>query len=415
MPGRAVIIGGGAIGVASAYFLHHTGWQVTVVDRGEIGRGCSYGNACLITPAHSHPLPGPGVMQQGVRWLFRADSPLYVKPRLDPAFLRWAWQFRRFCTRDASERSARALLALSRMSLDLFEDLARAPGPSFFFQRKGLLHVYLTDDAITEARREQEAFKQAGFDARLLSGQETLDLEPALSPHVRGGVHITGEAHGHSFEFVRSLAARLEPRGVRLLTRRAVSGITARGGRIEGVALASPAEHLPADLVVLAAGAWTPALAASLNISIPMQPAKGYSCTVNAYPGSPALPVYISGTRVVITPIGDRLRFGGTLELAGFDERLDETRYRAVVAAATRALNDRLEMKQEESWFGYRPVTPDGLPIIARAAGVDGLIVAAGHAMLGFTQAPGTGKLVAELANGDQPSVPLEPFRLNRF
>jgi len=171
----------------------------------------------------------------------------------------------------------------------------------------------------------------------------------------------------------------------------------------------------PVRITVLAAGAWTPALATSLGIDIPLQPAKGYSCTIDAFPGSPTMPVFVPGRRVAITPIGDRLRFGGTLELAGFADTLDATRYRAVIEAARLVLGDRLQMKNEEAWFGYRPVTPDGLPVIARAPGIDGLIVAAGHAMLGFTQSPATGKLVAELANGQTPSVPLEPFRLDRF
>jgi len=410
---QAVVIGGGAVGVASAYFLHQTGWQVTVVDRGEIGRGCSYGNACLITPAHSHPLPGPGVMGQAVRWMMRRDSPVYIKPRLDPAFLRWAWRFRGFCTRDAAARGSGALRALSRMSIDLFEELGRTPDPGFFYQRKGLLHVYVSDDGFAAARDEQQALVHEGFEARVLSRSETLDLEPALSSDVRGGLYIAGDAHGHSYDFVRALAARIAQRGARLLTGRPVSQVVTDGGRVRRVAI--DGEQLPADLVVLAAGAWTPTLAASLGIDIPVQPAKGYSCTVDAFPGSPAMPLFVPAKRVAITPIGDRLRFGGTLELSGFAAGLDATRYRAVIEAARLVLGDRLQLKNEEAWFGYRPVTPDGLPIIDRARGVDGLIVAAGHAMLGFTQSPATGKLVAELANGQTPSVPLEPFRLDRF
>jgi D-amino-acid dehydrogenase len=416
---QAVVIGGGAVGVASAYYLHQTGWQVTVVDRGEIGRGASYGNACLITPAHSHPLPGPGVLAQGIRWMLRRDSPLYVKPRLDPAFLRWAWRFRSFCTSDAAARGSDALRALSRMSLELFEELGHAPDPGFFYRRKGLLHVYLDDDAAAAARREREALAREGFDARVLSQSETLALEPSLNPVVRAGVFIEGDAHGHSYDFVQSLARRIAQRGARLLTGRAVSRIVAGGGRVRGVAIdgaaAGGGEELPADLVVLAAGAWTPAIAATVGVSIPVQPAKGYSCTIDAFPGAPAIPVFVPGKRVAITPIGDRLRFGGTLELAGFADGLDATRYRAVIEVARLVLGDRLQMKNEEAWFGYRPVTPDGLPVIARAPRVDGLIVAAGHAMLGFTQSPATGKLVAELANGQPSSVPLEPFRLDRF
>lgn len=414
MARRAVVIGGGAIGVASAHYLYHSGWEVTLVERGEIGHGCSYGNACLIVPSHSHPLPGPGVIRQAIRWMAQKDSPFYVRPRLDPGLLRWAWQFRRFCRPEAAERGFHALLALSRASLELFEELARS-GLDFFYQRKGLLHVYLSDAGVDGAGREQETLERVGFRARLLSRQETLELEPALGPRVRGGLFIEGEAHGHSYGYVRALAAGLEKAGVRLLSHRAVSRILVEQRRVDRVVTASPEEEIPADLVVLAAGAWTPALAAPLGIRIPLQPAKGYSSTIDSYPGSPALPILIHEKRVIVTPLGGRLRFGGTLELAGHDLGLDATRYRAVVNAARSILNEPFELKNEEAWCGLRPVTPDGLPIIDRAPGIEGLIVATGHAMLGFTQSPITGKLVAELANGQAPSVPLAPFRLDRF
>ncbi|MBI2878486.1 MAG: FAD-dependent oxidoreductase [Candidatus Rokubacteria bacterium] len=412
---RAVVIGGGAIGVASAHYLEGTGWEVTLLDRGEIGRGCSYGNSCLIVPSHSHPIPGPGVLGQALRWMLRRDSPFYVRPRLDPGLLRWAWQFRGFCRPEAAARGFEALLALSRASLPLFEELARTPGIDFFYQRKGLLHVYLSDRGAAGARHEQEVLERAGFRVRLLSGPETLEFEPALSPRVRGGLYIEGEAHGHAFGYVRALAAHVEKRGARVLPHRAVSRIVVERGRVDRVVTASPVEELPADLVVLAAGAWTPELAASLGIRIPLQPAKGYSCTIDDFPGSPRVPILIQERRVIVTPLGDRLRFGGTLELAGYDLAIDETRYRAVVRAGREVLRTPFELGNAEAWCGRRPVTPDGLPIIARAPGVEGLIVATGHAMLGFTQSPITGKLVAELANGQAPSVPLTPFRLDRF
>ncbi|MFQ5898638.1 MAG: NAD(P)/FAD-dependent oxidoreductase [Candidatus Methylomirabilia bacterium] len=409
------MIGGGAIGVASAHYLSHSGWQVTVIESGEVGRGCSYGNACLIVPSHSHPLPGPGVIKQAIRWMLQKESPVYVRPRLDPGLLRWSWKFQRFCRQEPAERGFHALLELSRASLELFEDLVQAHRLDFFYQRKGLLHVYLSEQGITEARHEQEMLERVGFQVRLLSRQETLEFEPALSARVRGGLLIEGEAHGNSFGYVRAMASALEKRGVRLSTGQAVSRILVQRGKVDRILTASPEGEIPADLVVLAAGSWTPALARPLGIRIPLQPAKGYSCTIDRYPGSPSIPVMVHERRIAITPLDTRLRFGGTLELAGYDLGLNETRYRAVVNAAREVLKVSLQLKNEEAWCGLRPLTPDGLPIIDRAPGIDGLLVATGHAMLGFTQSPITGKLVAELANGETPSVSLTPFRLDRF
>ncbi len=414
MTQRAIVIGGGAIGVASAYYLNLSGWQVTVIDAGEIGHGCSYANACTILPSHSHPLPGPGVLQQALRWMFQKDSPFFVRPRLDVGLMRWGWQFRRFCNAEAAEYGFKALLALSRASLELFDELAHSD-LDFFFRRDGMLQVYSSEQGLEEAQQEQGVLEEAGFRTRLLTRPETLDFEPALSERTQGGLFIEAEAHADCLGSVQALAAALDQNDVRLLTHRAVSRIVVEGGRVKGIVASSPEEIIAADLVVLAAGSWAPSLVDPLGLKIPLQPGKGYSCTIDDYPGSPRVPIIVPEARLLITPLGDRLRFAGTMELAGYDLDVNQTRYQAVVEAARKALNDSLQMKNQESWSGLRPVLPDGLPIIDRAPGIDGLIVAAGHAMLGFTQSPITGKVVAEMADGQRPSVPLEAFRFDRF
>jgi D-amino-acid dehydrogenase len=413
MSQRAVVVGGGAIGIASAFYLSQSGWQVTVIDSGEIGRGCSYGNACLIVPSHSHPLPAPGVMGEGLRFMLKKDSPFYIKPRFAPDLMVWAWNFWRHCNAEAYERGSRAMAELSRASLDLFEELSRSH--DFFYQRKGLLHVYLTDKGAEAAVTERDQLAAHGLPARVLSQKETLELEPALSDRIRGGLFIEGDAHGFSYGYVRALADALETRGATLLTERPVKGVLVERGAVKGVLADSPREEIAADLVVLAAGSWTPSLAKSLDLRIPLQPAKGYSSTIDAYPGCPAVPILIPETRVIVTPLAERLRFGGTLELAGLDLSLDEARYQAVVRAGREVLRESFEMKNEEAWCGLRPFLPDGLPIIDKAPGIEGLIVATGHAMLGFTQSPITGKLVAELADGKAPSVPVDAYRFDRF
>lgn len=415
MAQRAVVVGAGAIGVAAAYSLHDAGWRVTLVDRGEVGGECSFGNACLVVPSHSHPVPGPGVVAQALRWMLRPDSPFHVRPRLDRELVRWLWRFRRSCSDEAAGRGFDALLALSRLSLELFEGLVSDGGVRFFFEKRGLLNVYVSGAGAALARDEHATLKGAGFSVRLLSGAEARALEPALGARVRAGLFVEGEAHGNCLEYVRALAAELARRGVRLLTGRAVARVVAEAGRVTRVVLRAPADELPSDLVVLAAGVWTPELARPLGIRIPLQAAKGYSATVDSYPGAPTLPLLVHETRVAITPLGPRLRFGGTLELAGLDGRLDRTRYRAVIRGAREVLGDALPLANEEPWCGFRPLTPDGLPIIDRAPDVQGLIVATGHGMLGFTQSLATGKLVAELAADRPPSVPLTPFRLGRF
>jgi D-amino-acid dehydrogenase len=399
--------------MASAYYLQRSGWSVTVVDRGEVGRGCSYGNSCLIVPSHSEPIPGPGVIGQALRFMLSKTSPFYIRPRFDPGLISWGWKFRSYCNEDAARRGFDALLALSRGSLTLYRELTASKEADFFFERRGLLEVYLSENGLEARRRDCARLESHGFTATTLSRDEVLSFEENLSPSVRGGLFISSEAHGLSYGYVQALARTVESRGGRIATGRPVSGFLAANGRVTGLSLGGPREELRADVVVLAAGAWSRSLAESLSLDIPLQPAKGYTCTIDSFEGAPAVPVLVKERRVVVTPLGERVRFGGTLELAGFDAAIDETRYGAVIRGAKEVLKRSFPMRNEEAWCGLRPVTPDGLPVIDQPR--DGLIVATGHAMLGFTQSPMTGKLVAEIAGEETPSVPLEPFRLERF
>lgn len=408
---QAVVVGGGAIGVACAHYLADSGFQVTLLDRAEVGRGCSYANAGLIVPSHSQPLPGPGIVREGLRHLTRRDGAFTIRPR--PELVPWLWTFRRSCGEEAFRRGTEALLALSRASLELYEELAREGRADFGYRRGPLLHVYLSEQWRDRARGDAADIEAFGFPARVADRDELLDLEPALGPAVRGGILIEGQASGDSFAYVRSLAAGLAGRGVRIVENRPVRRILVGGGRVQGVL--ADGEELGADVVVLAAGAWTPALAAPLGLRLPIEPATGYSCTVASFSGAPRLPIMVEERHVAVTPLGDRVRFGGTLELAGFRTSPDRVRYDAVVRAGREALAGPVPLEREEAWYGFRPLTPDDLPVIGWAPKVEGLIVAAGHGTLGFTQSPITGKLVAELASGRPPSVELEPFRPDRF
>lgn len=411
----AVVIGAGGIGVASAYFLNRSGWDVTVVDKGELGHGCSYGNSCLIVPSHSDPIPGPGVIRDALRWMTKNDSPFYVRPRVDPSLLQFFWQFRRYCRTSAAERGYRALLDLSRASLDLYGELVDSGDAEFFFERRGALEVFQSDEELEHGRHARDVQVAAGFNAQLLTRDEALDLEPALSPTIQAGLFTEGEAHGFSYGYVRSLATTVEGRGARMLPGRSVRRLIVESNTVRGVVVDGPEEELRADTTVLAAGSWSRELARPFGIHFPMQPAKGYSCTIDTYDGAPVIPILNKGRRVIVTPLDDRLRFGGTLELTGFDQSIHGPRYDAVVRGGREVLKNPPPMNNEHAWSGLRPVTPDGLPIIDRSRSLEGLIIATGHAMLGFTQSPITGKLVAELANGEATSLSLEPFRLDRF
>ncbi|HEX6230427.1 MAG TPA: FAD-dependent oxidoreductase [Actinomycetota bacterium] len=413
MSGQAVVVGAGAIGVASAHSLAEAGFAVTLVDRAEVGRGCSFANAGLIVPGHSQALAGPGVIAEGLRHLLRRDSPFTIRPRPDPALVRWLLAFRRACGLESYRRTTAILTELSQASLALFDDLVRRGEADFGYRSGPLINAYTTEGWRGAAAAFAEELEGLGIGSRQVDAVEARELEPALSETVTGALLIEGQASGDCHAYVRSLAERLSTRGAATMLGRAVRRVAVRGGRAAGVVL-EDGEEVPADLVVLAAGAWTPRLTAPLGLRLPIQPATGYSDTLPAWPGAPRTPIIFDDTHVVVLPLEGRVRFAGTLELAGFRTAPDPVRYHAVVRAGRRALRD-VPPGEGEAWFGFRPLMPDDLPAIGWVPWVEGAMVAAGHGTLGFTQSPITGRLVAELATGKVPTLDVTPFRPDRF
>lgn len=410
----AVVVGGGAIGVACAHYLAEEGLRITLVDRDELGGGCSFANAGLICPGHSQALPGPGIVSEGLRALARRDGPFTIRPRAGPGVVRWLLRFLRSSDVETYRRSTDALVRLSKLSLELYRDLEARGGVELGLRDGPLLETFSSEGWRSRADLEEEELRRLGFEARIVEGDELFDLEPALAPSTLGALVIEDQPSGDCHAYVRAIGAGLAPRGARIFEHTHVDRILVQDGRVTGVLAGDPPERIPADLVVLAAGAWSRSLAGSIGLRLPMQPATGYSSTMPAWEGAPRLPLIGSETRVVILPLGNRIRFAGTLELAGFRREPDPVRYDAVVRSGSAALREP-PPGEGEPWFGFRPLLPDGLPAIGWAPGVDGVLIATGHGTLGFTQSPATGRLIAELAAGRPPSVPVEPFRPDRF
>ena len=408
-----MVVGAGAIGVACAHELAASGFEVTLVDRGPVGHGCSYANAGLIVPGHSQALPGPGVVAEGLRHLLRRDSPFTIRPRADPGLARWLLAFRAACGAQTYRRTTAILTELSLASLDRFDELVRSGAAGFGYRRGPLINAYTEDGWRSRAEAFGRELDGLGIASRVAEVDELRELEPALGSAVRGALLIDDQATGDCYAFVRSLADGLAARGAAIREGASAAGVLLRGGTATGVRLAD-GEELEAELVVLAAGAWTPALAAPLGLRLPIQPATGYSHTLSAWPGAPRTPIIFDDSHVVVLPLDGRVRFAGTLELAGFRDRPDPVRSAAVARAGRRALRGCPDAPGEE-WFGFRPLMPDDLPAIGRVPGAEGVLVATGHGTLGFTQAPITGRLVAELARGAPPPIDPTPFRPDRF
>ncbi|UFH56191.1 FAD-binding oxidoreductase [Spirosoma sp. KNUC1025] len=409
------IVGGGIIGLCSAYYLHKAGHTVTVFDQGPIADGCSFGNAGMIVPSHIIPLAQPGMIAKGMRWMLRSTSPFYVKPRLNIDLLRWGWLFYRHSTPEHVTHSIPLLRDLSLLSKRLYQDLAANGDLDFEWQERGLLMLYKTASAEHEMAEEADVANKSGIDAQVLTGQQVQDLEPNTRVTVRGGILFPGDAHLNPTELIRSLVRYLQKEGVTILENHAVTGFRRTGSRI--TAVQSSQSDYPVDAVVVAGGAWSPDIAQQLGVSLSLQGGKGYSFMLPNVANNIRVPAIMLEARATATPMGPNLRFAGTLEVAGTDMTVNMNRVRGIVQSINQYYPEiAVTMPAvDKVWRGLRPCSPDGLPYIGPTDRYENMLLATGHGMMGLSLGPATGKLISELVDGMADSLDVSAFSPDRF
>jgi D-amino-acid dehydrogenase len=408
-----LVIGGGVIGVCSAYYLASKGLHVALIEKDEIASGCSSGNAGLIVPSHAMPLASPGALGDGLRWMLDSVSPFYIKPRLDMDLIRWLARFVSASRTPAVLRSLPILRDLLFASRTLFDELVQTAGYDFGFEGNGSLLVFLSNEALEHEKKEMHWLERFDIPFRVLDQNEVHDLEPALLPRVIGGIFHPRDGRIDPERFVVGLAEKARGLGVQVWTKTEAMKFETSKGQITKVHTTRGVFH-PRQ-VVLATGSWSPDVARSLNVRIPIQAAKGYSVTLENPAITPRLPLLFAEARVVVNPLGHSLRIAGTLELAGMDFSFNSRRLEAIQRSARAYLPGLDTAKVIELWRGLRPCTPDGLPIIGRSKAYDNLVVAAGHAMLGMSLGPITGKLVSQLVNEEKTNPEISALRIERF
>ncbi len=407
------IIGGGVIGVCSAYYLAQKGAKVLLLEKGKIASGCSYGNGGLIVPSHAVPLASPGALGNGLRWLLDAKSPFYIKPRLSLDLFTWLARFVLASRKEQMLRSLSAMRDLLLASRALYDELAQNAGFDFGFDGNGSLQVFITEQGLQGGVEEAQLLEKFDIPIKVMDASQVCDLEPALLPKVVGGVYYPRDAHINPFRFVRGLAEKARGLGVEILTGTEVLGFEMRHGSVTAIKTTRGEFH--PQKVLLAAGSWSPEIARTLKLNIPIQAAKGYSLTYENLALSPRIPLLFGEAHTVVNPLGDVLRVAGTLELAGMDFSINMRRVDAIRTSAEQYLPGLGQARLIEIWRGLRPCTPDGLPIISGSDTFSNLFIAAGHAMLGMSLGPITGKLIAELVNGEKTDFDPGPFSLSRF
>jgi D-amino-acid dehydrogenase len=414
MSGQVVVIGGGVIGAACAYYLSRSGRQVTVVDKGAFGRGCSHANCGLVCPSHVLPLAAPGAIGMALRSMLARDAPFYLKPRLDLALWGWLYHFARHCNRRDMLQAGRAIQALLNSSRRLYDELLRDERIDCEWEARGLLYVFLNRSAMEHYALTDRLLRESfGVVAERYDGDAVAALEPALKPGLAGGWHYRTDARLRPDRLLASWRRVLEARGVVVREGCAFTGFVRDSGRARA-AITSQGE-LPAEAFVVAAGAWTPLLGEALGCRIPIQPGKGYSITMPRPARCPTLPLIFDEHRVAVTPMRSGYRLGSTMEFAGYDATLNRRRLDLLRRGAEPYLHEPYCEPVEEEWYGWRPMTYDGKPIIDRSPALSNVVIAAGHNMLGVSMAPATGKLVAELLDGITPHIDPAPYAAGRF
>lgn len=412
---NVAIIGGGIIGLSTAYYLRQAGHTVTIFDQGDLLDNCSSGNAGMIVPSHIIPLAAPGMISKGIRWMFNAQSPFYIKPRLNGKLVKWGWQFYKHATNEHVERAIPALKDISLLSKTMYQQMAKENPFEFDYQERGLIMLYQTKETEHEEAETAHIANKNGIEAYILSPADVQKLEPDVNVTVRGGVYFPGDAHLIPQLLIKNLIAYLKKNNVTFHTHTPVTNFSLNGTAIKS--LYTVQEDKTYDEYIIATGAWSGIFSSILGLDLPLQGGKGYSFTVNDVPKNIRIPSILLEGRVAVTPMGRSLRFGGTMEINGVDRSINMNRVKGIVNTIPAYYPEmNVAMPQREAiWRGLRPCSPDGLPYIGRSTRYKNLIIATGHSMMGLSLAPGTGKLVTSLVNDEATDISLAPFNPERY
>ena len=411
---EVIIVGGGIIGLATAYYLNLEGHDVSVIDQDKIKSGASHINSGYLTPSHIIPLAAPGMISKGFRWMFNNSSPFYIKPRFDLDLVNWGMKFIKSCTSEHVQKSMKSILDINLLSKKLFIEMQQSNTFDFHLESKGLLMAYKTSLAEREEAKAASWAKDLGIIVKQLSKEEILKIQPKVPMEVAGAFMYESDAHTTPELFMNNLKNHLMSRGVKFFLDTVVTSFQKKEKKIE--ALNTNKGIFKADEFVLATGAWTEKILKELGIKLSIQAGKGYSFDVQHITGL-SIPAILSEAKVAVTPMSGYTRFGGTMEISGINSKINSRRVLSIVNAA-KEYYPGIEIpltSVDKARSGLRPLSTDGLPFIGRHSSFKNLVLASGHAMMGWSLGPATGKLITELVSGYDPSLDLKPYSPERI
>ena len=413
MSKKVVIIGGGIIGLCSSYYLQKEGHNVVIVDKSNLDSGASYVNAGFLSPSHFIPLSAPGVMKAGLKWMFNPSSPLYIKPRLNLDFLKWAWAFNKSCNSKHVNKSIPVIKDISLLSQDLYSDIKRNESFKFHYEQKGLLMLCQTDKMLEEEIETAHIAKNNGLEVSELDVEGIKKVEPNVKLNVKGATYYKSDTHSTPSEFMNEMKAFLESSGVKIYKNEEVLDIIVNKDEIRSIK--TNKQVIDADEFVLAAGSWSSLISQKLGLNVLLQAGKGYRINTGKSTNV-SVPSILTEAKVAVTPMNGFTRFAGTMEIAEINHTINKVRVEAIAKAATNYYPEveLSKLDKENAACGLRPLSFDGLPYIGKSKKCKNLTIATGHAMMGWTMATGTGKLVSEIISEEKTSLNLTPFHPDR-
>ena len=415
MKENIIIIGGGVIGLNCAYYLQKEGYAVTVIEKSDITTGCSFGNMGYFSPSHFIPLASPGIISEGFKYMLKSSSPFYIKPRLSFSLMQWAYHFFKNSNASTVIKNAPHLNNILQLSRHLLNDIRDDIGDTFLMEEKGCLMMCREQKALDHEFHLADDAEKFGLQADRLNKQQVQALEPDVELNVTGAVLFKDDCHVNPGKFMKALKKYLEDKGVKFQLNTTVTGFEKKNNKI--ISVITDKAKFECDEVVVATGSWLPAVAKMMGVKLLLQPGKGYSYTYDHVEKNIRYPAILIEGRCAITPWGQQLRIGGTMELSGINKKILPKRMQGIFNSVKSFYPDlQIDLPPTDKiWHGLRPVTPDGLPYIGRPVSFDNVVIAGGHAMIGVSLAPGTGKLVSDIIQRKTSAIDLSAFRLQRF
>ena len=413
--GTVVVIGAGIAGLASAYYLVRDGWDVKILEKNTLDNNCSYGNAGMIVPSHFTPLAAPGIVAQGIKWMFNSKSPFYVRPSLNPRLINWGLKFLKHANRTHVEQHASAIRDLNLYSSRLYDELAQEDNFDFELKQNGILMMYKSKEMQHEEIELAHRAQDLGLDVDILEGNTVQELEPNLKLDVLGAILYRCDGKLYPPKLMQQLIQYLKAAGVAFFEDTDVYKFMTAGNKIKEAV--SNKGSFQADAFVLTGGAYLPQLTSKLQVNTPLMPGKGYSFMYQPQ-GEQSLnhAALLLEARVAVTPMNGQIRFSGTMELGPANDRIYENRVRGIVESIPKYYPElKVDYPSEKIWYGYRPCSPDGLPYLGRLKKFDNAIVAGGGGMMGLSLGPAYGKVVADLLAGQKIESEIAGFRPDRF